>query len=119
MKNVVTVVQGGAPTVVDLTKPGVEPVGAPPLKKAFPALSLSANLLVIFHLHFKRIIVKTEEFYFIFVCIFAEQFFESPFLTIFLTSIFDETQYCSKWHQTTRGKNLFVRFNITKAELKQ
>ena len=50
MKNVVTVVQGGAPTVVDLTKPGVEPVGAPPLKKAFPALSLSANLLVIFHL---------------------------------------------------------------------
>jgi len=32
-----------APQVVDLTKPGVEPVGAQPIRKAFPALSVSAK----------------------------------------------------------------------------
>ena len=57
--------QGGAPTVVDLTKPGVEPVGAPPLKKAFPALSLSANLLHIFNR-------KLFKIYFFKICDFAQ-----------------------------------------------
>jgi len=32
-----------SPQVVDLTKPGVEPVGAQPIRKAFPALSVSAK----------------------------------------------------------------------------
>ena len=34
---------GKSPQVVDLTKPGVEPVGAQPIRKAFPALSVSAK----------------------------------------------------------------------------
>jgi len=32
-----------SPQLVDLTKPGVEPVGAQPIRKAFPALSVSAK----------------------------------------------------------------------------
>ena len=80
LKTVAAVVQGGAPTVVDLTKPGVEPVGAPPLKKAFPALSLSAYILVIiFHLILNGLYLKRRNFI--------------SFLYAFLHSHFSEARF--------------------------